>query len=107
MEHEQPIRFGEDGKKGVRQLRDGSLEVFEGPGEPLVHDAHLDQPSLAFALSRLTQDTSGATPIGIFRDVEAPVYDDLMAEQLVRSVDERGEGELQGLLESGETWVVA
>ena len=92
LEHDQPIRFGEDGAKGVRQRRDGSVEVFEGAGEPLVHDAHLEQPSLAFALSRLTQDTSGATPIGIFRDVEAPVYDDLMEEQLERSVSERGEG---------------
>src|SRR6266702_2037065 len=80
LEHDQPIRFGEDSVKGVRQLRDGSVEVFEGEGEPLVHDTQLEQPSLAFALSRLTQDTSGATPIGIFRDVVAPVYDDLMEE---------------------------
>jgi 2-oxoglutarate ferredoxin oxidoreductase subunit beta len=107
LEHDQPIRFGENGEKGVRQLRDGSVEVFEGAGEPLVHDAHLEQPSLAFALSRLTQDTSDATPIGIFRDVEAPVYDELMEEQLERSLSERGEGELAALLGSGETWVVS
>ena len=30
LEHDQPIRFGEDGAKGVRQLRDGSVEIFEG-----------------------------------------------------------------------------
>jgi 2-oxoglutarate ferredoxin oxidoreductase subunit beta len=106
LEHDQPIRFGENGEKGVRQLRDGSVEVFEGEGEPLVHDARLEQPSLAFALSRLTQDTSGATPIGIFRDVEAPVYDELMDKQLHDSVSERGEGDLGALLMSGETWVV-
>jgi 2-oxoglutarate ferredoxin oxidoreductase subunit beta len=105
LEHDQPIRFGENGDKGVRQLRNGSVEIFEGPGEPLVHDAHLGQPSLAFALSRLTQDV-GATPIGIFRDVEAPVYDDLMADQLEASVSQRGEGDLEALLRSGETWVV-
>ncbi len=107
LEHDQPIRFGENGEKGVRQLRDGSVEVFEGDGEPLVHDVRLEQPSLAFALSRLTQDTSGATPIGIFRDVEAPVYDDLMGEQLEQSVSQRGEGGLEALLHSGETWSVA
>jgi len=106
LEHDQPIRFGENGEKGVRQRRDGSVEVFHGEGEPLVHDAHLEQPSLAFALSRLTQDTSGATPIGIFRDVEAPVYDELMAEQLEQSLAQRGEGDLDALLKSGETWVV-
>ncbi len=106
LEHDQPIRFGENGEKGVRQLRDGSVEVFEGVGEPLVHDAHLEQPSLAFALSRLTQDTSGATPIGIFRDVEAPVYDELMSEQLEQSLAQHGEGDLEALLRSGETWTV-
>jgi 2-oxoglutarate ferredoxin oxidoreductase subunit beta len=107
LDHGQPIRFGENGEKGVRQRRDGSVEVFEGDGEPLVHDAHLEQPSLAFALSRLTQDTSGATPIGIFRDVEAPVYDDLMSQQLEDSLSGRGEGELEALLRSGETWSVS
>jgi 2-oxoglutarate ferredoxin oxidoreductase subunit beta len=107
LDHGQPIRFGENGEKGVRQRRDGSVEAFEGDGEPLVHDAHLEQPSLAFALSRLTQDTSGATPIGIFRDVEAPVYDDLMSQQLQESLSGRGEGELEALLRSGETWSVS
>ena len=105
LEDGQPIRFGAEGERGVRQLRDGSVEVFEGGGETLVHDAHHEQPSLAFALSRLTQD-AGATPIGIFRDIEAPVYDDLMSEQLERSVDQRGEGDLDALLRSGETWIV-
>ena len=107
LEDGQPIRFGAEGERGVRQLRDGSVEVFEGGGETLVHDAHHEQPSLAFALSRLTQDVCGATPVGIFRDIEAPVYDDLMADQLDRSVADRGEGDLESLLRSGETWVVA
>jgi 2-oxoglutarate ferredoxin oxidoreductase subunit beta len=103
----QPIRFGENGEKGVRQLVDGSVEVFEGGGETLVHDAHHEQPSLAFALSRLTRDVCGATPVGIFRDVEAPVYDELMEEQIERSYEAKGEGDLEALLRSGETWVVA
>jgi 2-oxoglutarate ferredoxin oxidoreductase subunit beta len=107
LEDGQPIRFGAEAERGVRQLRDGSVEVFEGGGETLVHDAHHEQPSLAFALSRLTQDVCGATPVGIFRDVEAPVYDDLMADQLDRSVADRGEGDLEALLRSGETWVVS
>src|SRR5262252_8525402 len=98
LEHDQPIRFGADGERGVRQLRDGSVEAFEGGGETLVHDAHHEQPSLAFALSRLTQDVCGATPVGIFRDIEAPVYDELMTDQLDRSVADRGEGDLESLL---------
>src|SRR6266498_1517048 len=99
LEHDQPIRFGENGEKGVRQLRDGSVEVFEGDGESelLLHDAHHPEPSAAFALSRLTQATAGATPIGVFRDVERPVYDDLMAEQLA-AAREKQDGDLGALL---------
>ena len=64
-------------------------------------------PSLAFALSRVTQATHGGTPVGIFRNIERPVYDDLMAEQLATAEEKRGTGDLAELLHSGETWVVS
>jgi 2-oxoglutarate ferredoxin oxidoreductase subunit beta len=73
----------------------------------LVHDAEHVQPSLAFALSRITFETDGAVPLGIFRSVERPVYDDLMSEQLVRAREDAGEGDLAALLHSGDTWDVA
>src|SRR5437667_8425304 len=98
LEHGKPIRFGEDGEKGVRQRPDGSAELFEGDGDAVVHDAHHATPSLAFALSRLTQSTVGATPIGIFRAVERPVYDELMSDQLTTAANARGEGDLAALL---------
>src|SRR5256712_7896113 len=65
LEHGKAIRFGEEGEKGVRQRGDGSAEIVSGAGEDelLVHDAHAPEPSQAFALSRLTQSTAGATPI--------------------------------------------
>jgi 2-oxoglutarate ferredoxin oxidoreductase subunit beta len=107
LQHGEPIRFGAEKEKGVRQLGDGSVEVFEGDGDALVHDAHHPEPSQAFALSRLTFDTCGATPIGIFRQVEAPVYDELMAAQLESAVQQHGEGDLEALLHAGETWSVA
>jgi 2-oxoglutarate/2-oxoacid ferredoxin oxidoreductase subunit beta len=106
LQHGEPIRFGEDGSRGVRQLADGSIDVFEGEGEALVHDAHHATPSLAFALSRLTQERHRATAIGVFRDVEAPVYDELMAGQLESAAEEKGEGDLDALLRAGETWSV-
>ena len=106
LEHGKPIRFGAEGEKGVRQRADGSMEVFEGEGDVLTHDAEHETPSLAFGLSRLTQDRVGATPIGVFRSVQRPVYDELMAEQLETATAQRGEGELEALLHAGETWVV-
>jgi 2-oxoglutarate/2-oxoacid ferredoxin oxidoreductase subunit beta len=107
LEHGKPIRFGEEGEKGVRQRADGSVEIVEvaDESELLVHDAHHKEPSAAFALSRLTQSSANATPIGVFRDVERPVYDDLMSQQL-DSAREKQEGDIAALLHSGDTWTL-
>src|SRR2546423_4327177 len=105
LEHGKPIRFGEDGEKGVRQRADGSVEVVDVTDETelLVHDAHHAEPSAAFALSRLARASCGATPVGVLRDVERPVYDELMAEQLETARQKR-EGDLAALLGAGDTW---
>jgi 2-oxoglutarate ferredoxin oxidoreductase subunit beta len=73
----------------------------------LVHDASAVGPSLAFALSRVTQETHGGTPVGVFRDVERPVYDELMAGQIATATEKRGAGDLEALLHSGETWTIS
>jgi 2-oxoglutarate ferredoxin oxidoreductase subunit beta len=110
LEHGERIRFGLDGEKGVQQYPDGSLRVVEvaeaGENSLLVHDVSHEQASLAFALSRLTYDTVGAVPLGVFRSLERPVYDELMSEQLEWAKEERGEGDLAALLHSGDTWTV-
>jgi 2-oxoglutarate ferredoxin oxidoreductase subunit beta len=106
LEHGRPIRFGPGGERGVRLRQDGSAEVFEGDGEALVWDAHHPEASPAFALSRLTRESSGATPIGVFRDVERPVYDELMEEQLSAAREQKA-GELSTLLAAGDTWTIS
>ena len=69
---------------------DASLKVVEvadvDEARSSSHDAHAEDPSHAFALSRLADLSLARTPIGVFRDVDRPVYDDLMADQL----DSRG-----------------
>ncbi|MEV7546072.1 2-oxoacid:ferredoxin oxidoreductase subunit beta, partial [Streptomyces sp. NPDC089915] len=112
LEHGQQIRFGADLAKGViRNERTGDLEVVavtaENESRILVHDAHATTPTTAFALSRLADpDTLHRTPIGVFRSVERPVYDTLMAEQLETAVDQRGKGDLATLLTGSDTWTV-
>jgi 2-oxoglutarate ferredoxin oxidoreductase subunit beta len=104
----EPITWGKDGEKALRQLPDGTIEACAaGEDGVLVHDSTHAEPSLAFALSRVTQATHGGTPVGIFRNIERPVYDDLMAEQLAAAEEKRGKGDLGELLRSGETWVVS
>ena len=74
-----------------------------------VHDAHVSDPSFAFGLSRITD--SGVlhrAPIGIFRDVEAPAYDDLAREQ-VRLAQGKGSDDdaLQAMIAGPDTWQVS
>jgi 2-oxoglutarate ferredoxin oxidoreductase subunit beta len=104
------IRFGAEDEKGIVQYPDGSLQVVEigdvGENSLLVHDVSHAQASLAFALSRITFETHRAVPLGVFRQVERPVYDDLMSEQLEAARETSGEGDLAALLHSGDTWTV-
>ncbi|MGW2257930.1 2-oxoacid:ferredoxin oxidoreductase subunit beta [Streptomyces sp. NPDC001780] len=112
LEHGQPIRFGADGSKGVvRDPATGDLQVVtvtaENESRILVHDAHTASPTTAFALSRLADpDTLHHTPIGVLRDVERPVYDTLMNDQLDTAVEQQGKGDLAKLLAGGDTWTV-
>ncbi|WP_274915022.1 2-oxoacid:ferredoxin oxidoreductase subunit beta [Streptomyces sp. WZ-12] len=117
LEHGQPIRFGAPaadglGAKGVvRDPATGDLKVIdvteEGADAVLVHDAHSPSPTTAFALSRIADpDTLYRTPIGVLRDVERPVYDALMAEQLDTAVEQKGKGDLSALLAGSDTWTV-
>ncbi|MFJ9549490.1 2-oxoacid:ferredoxin oxidoreductase subunit beta [Streptomyces erythrochromogenes] len=112
LEHGRPIRFGADDEKGVvRNQATGDLEVVDvtpaNEGQVLVHDARTASPTTAFALSRLADpDTLHRTPIGVFRSVERPVYDTLMADQLDAAIDRSGKGDLGALLNGSDTWTV-
>ncbi|MFF3272897.1 2-oxoacid:ferredoxin oxidoreductase subunit beta [Streptomyces chrestomyceticus] len=117
LEHGQPIRFGalaEDGlgSKGVvRDPATGDLKVVDvatvGADAVLVHDAHNASPTTAFALSRLADpDTLHHTPIGVLRNVDRPVYDTLMGEQLDTAIEQKGKGDLASLLAGNDTWTV-
>jgi 2-oxoglutarate ferredoxin oxidoreductase subunit beta len=111
--HGEPIRFGKDGHLGV--VRDGfaSLAVREvadlpgGEADLVIHDAHTEDPAYAFALSRLTDaGVLHQAPIGIFRSVERPAYDDLVRQQITTSQEAQGTGDLQTLVTGADTWTV-
>ena len=112
LRHGEPVVFGPDNARCVVRRPGGSLRIAYvedvDPAEVLVHDAHADDPGLAFALSRLTDTADLVTaPIGIFRDVERPTYDDLARDQLTVQTDpEERIASLQGLIAGGDTWTV-
>jgi 2-oxoglutarate ferredoxin oxidoreductase subunit beta len=74
----------------------------------VVHDAHAEDPSLAFALSRMSHPVLlSNTPIGVFRDVKRDVYDRQMSEQIEEVTAKLGKGDLNKLLRSADTWEIA
>jgi 2-oxoglutarate ferredoxin oxidoreductase subunit beta len=71
-----------------------------------IHDAHAEDPSRAFEISRLDDRTMTHVPIGIFRQVDRPTYDDQVRAQLADARQSQGEGDLAGLLAGHDTWTV-
>jgi 2-oxoglutarate/2-oxoacid ferredoxin oxidoreductase subunit beta len=110
LEHGERIRFGVDKTHGLRFGRYGSLEpdLATGPEDDtlLTHNAHVADPSYAFALSRLDSSDFAHTPIGVIRQVERPSYDELMSAQIERAREDQGTGDLRALLAGSDTWQV-
>jgi 2-oxoglutarate ferredoxin oxidoreductase subunit beta len=102
----EPIRFGADNERGVARSPDGGLQVVEVSEVPeaelLVHDPHRRDPGLAFSLARLAENPSSPTPIGIFRQVERPVFGRAARSRPALPEDDA----LSALLAGGDTWEI-
>jgi len=113
MEHGEELRFGTGGSKAVVRGADGALAIADGlaAGDPrvVVHDAHAADPSYAFALSRLSSLDSRYSPMGVFRSVERPTYDAMMAGQLDQAAAKApgDDAALEALLHGADSWTIA
>jgi 2-oxoglutarate/2-oxoacid ferredoxin oxidoreductase subunit beta len=110
LEHGEPIRFGVELERGIARGDDGELEVVEvaevGEDALLRHDARRENPSLAFALSRLSSLEGAATPIGIFRQVARESAFRAQSDELTAAHAGFGTEQLAALLQRGDTWSV-
>jgi 2-oxoglutarate ferredoxin oxidoreductase subunit beta len=113
LQHGEPLRFGKNGDKAIVRTELGTLRVEEGIGadDPrvVIHDAHNEDPAYAFALSRVSANESGYTPMGVFRDVVRPVYDTMMAEQLEQAAAgaPNDGAAFEKLLRGTDSWSIA
>ena len=71
----------------------------------IVHDEKSDTTALAGALASL-QRPEFPLPVGVFRAIDKPCYEDMLQAQVDHAVGQRGTGDLGALLHSGDTWVV-
>jgi len=109
LEHGKPLVFGKEVKKGIRLngMHPEIVELGKGINEDdlLFHDEKMLEPSLAFLLARM-RHPEFPEPMGVFRDVSAPIYDKLVKEQVDTVIAKKGPGNLDALFNSGDTWVV-
>jgi 2-oxoglutarate ferredoxin oxidoreductase subunit beta len=112
LENGEPLVFGPKGaRRGIR-IRDGVPSVVDLADDQdpasagvAVHDEGHESPSYAFALASVSRPNF-PVPIGVFRAVEKPTYENLLAEQVQAALQQRGPGDLRALLHSGDTWKV-
>jgi 2-oxoglutarate ferredoxin oxidoreductase subunit beta len=98
LEPGQPMTFA-GGKKGIR-LDSGGPRVVSDPADATVHDPAGELGTLLM-LARMTAPEFPQA-VGVFRDVELPIYDQTVRNQL----SGRSQPDLQSLLTGPETWTV-
>jgi 2-oxoglutarate ferredoxin oxidoreductase subunit beta len=107
LEHGQAMRFGKKREKGIRLngLRPEVVDVAQvGEENLLVHDEKAEEPTLAYFLSRMGPPNF-PTPVGVFRSIDKPIYDQLLMEQIREAEAQQGP-DMNALYRQGQTWEV-
>ncbi len=109
LEQGKPLIFGKERNKGIR-IKGFHPEVVtlgEGVSESdlLIHDEKNLDPSYSFLLSSLDLPDFPA-PLGVFRAIEKPTYEEMLWKQIDKAKETMGEGDLKKILFAGETWTV-
>ena len=109
LEEGQPMLFGKTKDKGLRlngsKLEAINLEKDFSVDDVLVHDP--SNKSLSFYLSEITLIPELPTPVGVLYKEDKPTYDAMMVAQIDQAIEENGKGDLDKLLNSGQTWKVS
>ena len=107
LEHGKPMIFGKDRNRGIRinGLDPAVVSLDEvAESELLVHDENAPA-SRAYFLSRMRYPQF-PEPIGVFRAIERPVYEQELLAQVNTAIQSRGKGDLSKLYNSAHTWEV-
>jgi 2-oxoglutarate/2-oxoacid ferredoxin oxidoreductase subunit beta len=112
LRHGEPLTVGTD--QVLVRRADGGIDVVPRvsvkEAEILRHDAHATDPAQQFALSRLDDPTLAHVPVGVFREVSRPTYDDLVRSQIAEAQERAGgpatDADLTQLLAGRDTWTV-
>ena len=110
LEHKKPLIFGRNKDKGIRldgftptvvSLAEGKFSA----DDLLVHDE--TDTTLSFILADMTYKAHLPRPVGVFLSEVRPTYEDMMIDQIASARSKRGEGDMDKLFRSGETWTIS
>jgi 2-oxoglutarate ferredoxin oxidoreductase subunit beta len=111
LEQGKPMVFGVNKDKGIKL--DGTkpviINITEGTNsinDVLVHDEFDDSPIRSILLAHLEDYAGMPTPMGVFKQILKPTYDRGIEEQINEVIKKKGEGDLEQVLFSGNTWAV-
>ena len=108
LENGQPMIFGKEKDKGVRL--DGNKPVIVDIGhkwsidDVLVHDE--SDYVIASLLSNMSYQTDFPDPIGVLYAVESETYEETMVAQINEAIKKKPNGNVQDIINAGDTWVV-
>ena len=110
LEHGKPLLYGKERNRGIRLrgLEPEAVTVGENgvtEADLVVHDEAADHSGLAFFLSQFDAPKL-PVPLGVFRAVSAPAYEDMNNQLHADAEARRGRGNLAGLFNSGDTWTI-
>ncbi len=116
LEHGKPMVFGKDKSKGIRLNGLKPEVVAIGKDcqidDLLTHDEFAEEPTLAYLLSRFRHDQSAGVPnpfpepVGVFRSVKKPTYEEMLADRIKTATDKRGPGKIEDLFKAKDVWTV-
>jgi 2-oxoglutarate ferredoxin oxidoreductase subunit beta len=108
LEEGQPLLFGKDKEKAVvvEEMSPKVVPASEAPKERLlVHKPGLEDPAYAFLISGMTYPEF-PVPMGIFRNVQRPTYDEILGGQVEKAKAKAKDTSFKALFDGLETWTI-
>jgi len=100
----QPMIYGAEKDKGLKV--DGFDIKIVPAAEASIWESRVDSPGPAFIMSQLDKDPKMPRPFGVFRQVNQPTLDGLVADQIQEVTKNKGKGDIKDLLYTPDCWVV-
>jgi len=108
LEDGKPLVFGKEKNKGIT-LDGFKTEIADtsrlGDKKLLVHKENDPSPNYAYLLTQMRYPEM-PVPFGVFRCIEKPTYEDMMADQIKLVTEKKGKGDLKSVLYTEDVWTV-